>query len=109
MPRPTIVVRIKKKNGVELQGCDEYIGRECKMGGWNLPQSKYANPFTVKKYGSARVAVEKYKEHLEKMIQRDPELRDQIKRDLGGKILGCWCKPGPCHGDVLADICNRSD
>jgi hypothetical protein len=22
---------------------------------------------------------------------------------LKGKRLGCWCKPGDCHGDSLAD------
>ena len=26
---------------------------------------------------------------------------------LKGKVLGCWCKPGPCHGDVLARIANE--
>ena len=24
--------------------------------------------------------------------------------DLEGKVLGCWCHPGPCHGDVLARL-----
>jgi len=22
---------------------------------------------------------------------------------LRGKVLGCWCVPKACHGDVLAD------
>ncbi|WNZ62248.1 DUF4326 domain-containing protein [Myxococcus sp. MxC21-1] len=22
---------------------------------------------------------------------------------LRGKRLGCWCKPGPCHADILAE------
>ena len=23
---------------------------------------------------------------------------------LDGKKLGCFCKPGPCHGDVLVEL-----
>ncbi len=30
-----------------------------------------------------------------------------IKRELRGKNLGCWCKPGAhCHADVLLEIAN---
>jgi hypothetical protein len=33
--------------------------------------------------------------------------RDVIRRDLRGKNLCCWCKPGePCHADVLLEIAN---
>ena len=27
--------------------------------------------------------------------------------DLVGKELGCWCKPKPCHGDILVKECER--
>lgn len=26
--------------------------------------------------------------------------------ELRGKRIGCFCKPHPCHGDVIADILN---
>jgi hypothetical protein len=26
----------------------------------------------------------------------------------GGKILGCWCKPQACHGDVLLELLDKS-
>nr|WP_225442095.1 DUF4326 domain-containing protein [Shewanella sp. WPAGA9] len=29
--------------------------------------------------------------------------------ELAGKRLGCFCKPQPCHGDVLADYLNQWD
>ena len=35
-------------------------------------------------------------------------LLDQI-HELKDKILGCWCKPLPCHGDILAELANRLD
>jgi hypothetical protein len=31
----------------------------------------------------------------------------EIKRELRGKDLACFCKPGsPCHADVLLEIAN---
>lgn len=36
-----------------------------------------------------------------------PPSSDEIKRDLGGKNLACWCKLGdPCHADVLLEVAN---
>lgn len=32
----------------------------------------------------------------------------QIREELGGKNLACWCRPGaPCHADVLLEIANQ--
>ena len=36
------------------------------------------------------------------------ETREAARRELAGKNLACWCKPGePCHGDVLLEIANE--
>lgn len=43
----------------------------------------------------------KYREHFLARIARDPEFRARVLA-LRGKRLGCFCKPGPCHGDVMA-------
>jgi Domain of unknown function (DUF4326) len=32
-----------------------------------------------------------------------PELLKQI-HGLKDKTQGCWCKPLPCHGDILAEL-----
>lgn len=35
---------------------------------------------------------------------------EQIRAELAGKNLACWCPLGqPCHADVLLRIANRSD
>ncbi|MHB8407806.1 MAG: DUF4326 domain-containing protein [Acidiferrobacterales bacterium] len=26
--------------------------------------------------------------------------------ELRGKVLGCWCSPQACHGDVLEELAN---
>ncbi len=42
----------------------------------------------------------------------DRELLRFSKKDtlvLKGKILGCHCKPAPCHGDIIAEYLNSLD
>ena len=95
----TTVVRLKRKGGVVVQGCDVYIGRACFYGGWNLNQSCWANPFTVKQYGDK--AIEMYEDY----IRKSPLINDVF--ELQNKVLGCWCHPNPCHGDVLIKILNE--
>jgi len=34
----------------------------------------------------------------------------EIRRELGGRDLGCWCPPNlPCHADVLLEVANHAD
>lgn len=38
---------------------------------------------------------------------RLPFTVDDVRRELAGKSLGCWCPPAePCHAAVLLDIAN---
>ncbi len=74
---------------------DVYIGRP----------SKWGNPFSHKDGTKAeyvvstrKEAVDRYEEHL-----RQGELLNDI-HELEGKVLGCWCKPQACHGDVIVRL-----
>lgn len=49
---------------------------------------------------SREEAVNKYREWL----LAQPELIERAKKELKGKLLGCWCAPLACHGDVLVEI-----
>ena len=73
---------------------DVYIGRP----------SIWGNPFTHKPDTTAQVTVST-REHAiqlyEKHLLDSPELLAKLP-ELKGKVLGCWCKPNACHGDVLA-------
>jgi hypothetical protein len=73
---------------------DIYIGRP----------SKWGNPFKIGKDGSRQEVIHKYKE----MIIVNTELIKQIPLELKGKTLGCWCKPYPCHGDILAELADEN-
>jgi hypothetical protein len=93
------VVRLKRSRGKIIQDCDIYIGRQCTLGGWNLATSKWANPFSIASVGSAAAAVSKYRSY----ILKRQHLLDCLP-ELSGKVLGCWCKPNVCHGDVLVEL-----
>lgn len=103
--KKTQVVRIRRVGGRVVQGCDVYIGRECKEGGWDLAQSKWHNPFRAPYGGDKKVVVAQFEEYL----MKQPELLKALP-ELKGKVLGCWCKnkpSDPCHGDVLARLADK--
>ena len=99
MEAKTQVVRIRRKGGKVVQDCDIYIGRKMTMGGWNLPQSKWANPFPLKKESDRATVLAQY----EAWIRQQPQLMASLE-ELRGKTLGCWCKPKACHGDILVRL-----
>lgn len=74
---------------------DVYIGRP----------SKWQNKFKIGRDGNREEVIEKFRQ----WIQTRPRLIKQAKKDLKGKVLGCWCKPKACHGDVLAEIADESE
>lgn len=102
----TSVVRLRRQGGKVVQDCDIYIGRSCTMGGWNLTESKWHNPFSVKGCGTAEEACRKY----ETYIRNKPSLLKCLS-ELEGKKLGCWCKHTTevserptCHGEILLKL-----
>ena len=72
---------------------DVYIGRPTKWG----------NPFKVGEDGDREEVIDKYIAWLKTQKQ----LVADAKKELKGKVLGCWCSPKLCHGDVLARIANK--
>lgn len=75
---------------------DVYIGRG----------SIWGNPFSHKTgtkaqwvVGSRDEAIEAYEE----WIRGHPQLLAHIP-ELKGKVLGCWCAPQRCHGEVLIKL-----
>jgi hypothetical protein len=73
-----------------------YIGNRYARGGYDLPQSPWGNPYSVKDYGREE-AVSMYREH----VLDSEELLSRLG-EIDGETLACWCKPDElCHGDVL--------
>ena len=95
---PTRVVNIRRRGGVGA-AFDVYIGRSMYRGGWQLPGSKWANPYVIGRDGTREEVIARFREY----ILENPELRAELP-ELRGKVLGCWCVPLPCHGEVLAEL-----
>lgn len=74
------------------QPFDVYVGRPFVWG----------NPFVVGRDGNREEVIDLYRAWL---FER-PWLIDRARRELRGKVLGCWCAPLPCHADVLAEYAN---
>lgn len=72
---------------------DVYIGRP---GFWG-------NNFQIGVYGDRERCIGAYRE----MLLADPRMIEKAKTELRGKVLGCWCAPQRCHGDVLAEVANE--
>jgi hypothetical protein len=78
----TVVNKYKSKFTV-------YIGRG----------SKWGNPFVIGTDGTRGEVIQKYEDY----IRNKPELLAQLP-ELEGEVLGCFCKPAACHGDVLIKL-----
>lgn len=75
-----------------------YVGRPTKWG----------NPFPLdhKQKGRDREAIiAKYREYV--YSERNVFLREQVKKELKGKDLVCFCAPKLCHADILLEIANE--
>ncbi len=71
---------------------DVYIGRPGKWG----------NPFKIGPNGTREEVIAKYRA----WVVQQPELMGSLYK-LEGKVLGCYCKPLACHGDVLVELINK--
>lgn len=78
-----------------------YIGRNMEFYVKGAKKSKWANPYSVKKYGREK-ALDEYR----KKILNTPELLNDLE-ELNGKTLGCWCAPEKCHGDILVELLKK--
>lgn len=78
---------------------DVYIGRP----------SLWGNPFSHREGTLAKYKVANVEEALERYrawIESNHFLKSKLW-DLKGKRLGCFCKPKPCHGDILVSLVRK--
>ncbi len=79
---------------------DVYVGRRCK----EFPRSMWANPFKIGRYGTRKEVISRYEQY----VRNKPELMAALP-ELRNKVLGCWCAPLPCHGEVLVKLVGELD
>lgn len=82
--------KVKNKHHGKMPNDAIYIGRG----------SKYGNPFFIGSDGTREEVIANYEIHLNKLLD-DGTITVQELADMYGFDLVCFCKPLPCHGDIL--------
>jgi hypothetical protein len=84
-----------------------------RAAGWRKPDgavvvsrpSKWGNPHVRESLTAPAELVDRYL--LDLLAGRLPITIDDVRRELRGKDLCCWCPASqPCHADVLLEIAN---
>jgi uncharacterized protein DUF4326 len=105
----SVVANVRKTKGVradeELIKWAEETGRFVYIGDvvrhTLYRRSPWFNPAKHRKTDHDR-AVKEYRGYILKqpgLLERLPELR--------AKVLGCWCYPKSCHGNILIELCYK--
>ena len=93
--KPTRVVNIRK------EAYDVYIGRAGKG-----QDGYFGNPFRLKQDMIRGGTLAGFREYFYRRLVNDAEYRRRV-HELQGKTLGCFCKPHPCHGDIIKEYLDR--
>lgn len=86
---------------------DVYIGRSGKDGTFGNPIRPGRRCFQCDevhdKPGDTLLCFEAY---FRERLENDHEFAERVE-SLRGKALGCFCKPRPCHGDVIVSYLEK--
>jgi hypothetical protein len=65
-----------------------YIGRP----------SVFGNPYVIGTDGTRQQVIDLFETYARENLTHEIK---QLKED---DVLGCWCKPQPCHGDIIIKL-----
>ena len=91
-----MIPKVWNKRDPDLPYWAIYVGRP----------SKWGNPFRMHKESDRLTVVKQFETWILNLA--NVTLLEQIKKELKGKDLVCWCAPKPCHADILLKIANDS-
>ena len=92
----------------------QYIGRNMSFYVPGTEKSIWHNPFPVAnprktyKNNTKRYTLDESLNLYREYIINNPELMNRLP-ELDGKVLGCWCKPNRCHGDIIKELLENLD
>ena len=74
--------------------------------------SIFGNPFIIGKDGNRDEVIDKYKKYFLNRIKEDLHFRFCVKQLIdyaedNDLVLGCWCYPKKCHGDIIKEFIER--
>jgi hypothetical protein len=67
--------------------------------------SIFGNPYSIQKYGRRR-CIELFRIYFYNSIRWSSEFKNAVLK-LKGKILGCFCRPRLCHGDIIVEYLEK--
>ena len=71
-------------------------------------QRLWANPYSIKKVGGREKSIQFFESYLRTLKKAGVPIIEQIKFELKGKNLACWCPlDQKCHADILLEIANN--
>lgn len=82
---------------------DVYIGRSGKG-----QDGYFGNPYRAihdkdeDRQAVREKVVREFDEYFYRRLDSDPEFKRRV-HELKGKVLGCFCKPKLCHGDIIVE------
>lgn len=80
---------------------DVYIGRAGKgLSGY------FGNPFKKQGKKTREDVIREFRVYFYTRLASDPEFFRRVQ-ELRDKRLGCFCKPHPCHGDIIAEYLDQ--
>lgn len=114
----TSVVHVRSQAWLDAvaAGTAVYIGRHSPGFGRHAPllPSPFGNPFKADVFYADGHRVEWTRDDVIRMYRewaagtrRHPKGKafpHALLESLRGKVLGCWCAPQTCHGDVLIEL-----
>jgi hypothetical protein len=74
--------------------------------------SPWTNPHKIRPGFDRAAVVAAYEADMRRRLSGAGPAADALRaslRMLKGKLLGCWCAPAACHGDVLAQLVAELD
>lgn len=97
-------IQRKRTKGWRMPAGAVYVGRPSRWGNpYRITDYRRSSKFEVLNSGRAVDSFER--DLLAGML--DITI-DDVRRELRGKDLCCWCPPGkPCHADVLLRVANE--
>jgi hypothetical protein len=98
---PTTVINKRSKQFVRNDN-QIYIGRGSPFGNpfTHLPLSRTKAQFHVETEEESMI---RYEAWLRERLAKEPGLRQKVLK-LDGHELVCYCKPRPCHGDIIVKL-----
>jgi hypothetical protein len=103
-------IQRKRTKGWRMPEGAAYVGRP---SAWGNP-FKVGEPFSyVSPTHGRRMGVIANERHaaseFDVYVRARTDLHEEIRRELGGRDLACWCPPGQaCHADSLLRLANPS-